>query len=149
MSGPNPFYLPPGLPIPAPERDGLSTPYWEGLKAGRVVVQRCRGCGEWQWGPEWICHACHSFDLGWEEVEPRGRIYSWERVWHPVQPILKEAVPYVVVLVELDAPPSVRLIGNLLGDPLQPVVIGDPVVGAFEHHPDTAPPYSLLQWRRP
>ncbi len=61
-------YLPTGLPIPGPERDGLSKPYWEGLKAGRLVIQRCSGCGIWQWGPEWICHSCHCFDLAWEEV---------------------------------------------------------------------------------
>ncbi len=142
-------YLPPGLPIPAPEPNGLSRPYWDGLKAGRVNVQRCRACGTWQWGPEVICHRCHSFDLGWEEVAPRGRIYSWERVWHPVHPALKEAVPYLVILVELDEPSTVRLIGNLLGDPLEPVRIDEPVVGTFEHHPDSEPPYTLLQWRRP
>jgi uncharacterized OB-fold protein len=48
---------------PGPERDGLSKPYWDGLKAGRLLIQRCCGCGVWQWGPEWICHSCHGFDL--------------------------------------------------------------------------------------
>ncbi len=39
------------------------------------------------------------------------------------------------------------MVGNLLGDPLQNVVIGADVVGVFEHHPDSHPAYSLLQWR--
>ena len=38
-------YLPAGLPIPGPERDGLSKPYWEGLKAGRLVMF-----------PSWLLH---------------------------------------------------------------------------------------------
>ena len=81
-------YLPAGLQIPGPEPDGLSKPYWEGLKAGRLMIQRCSGCGLWQWGPEWICHSCHSFELAWEGVTAEGRIYSWERVWHAVHPAL-------------------------------------------------------------
>jgi uncharacterized OB-fold protein len=140
-------YLPAGLPIPGPERDGLSKPFWDGLKAGRLLVQRCSGCGVWQWGPEWICHSCHCFDLGWEEVRAEGRIYSWERVWHAVHPALKTAVPYLVVLVELREPNTIRLIGNLLGDPRQHVSIGTEVVGEFEHHTVSGPHFSLLQWR--
>ena len=147
MTQPSERYLPAGLPIPGPEADGLSKPYWEGLKAGRLVIQQCSGCGIWQWGPEWICHSCHGFVLAWEQVQAEGRIYSWERVWHAVHPALKTAVPYLVVLVELKEPNTVRLIGNLLGDPRQQVSIGTEVVGEFEHHPESEPPFSLLQWR--
>jgi uncharacterized OB-fold protein len=140
-------YLPDGLPIPAPEQDSLSAPYWEGLQRERLRVQRCRQCAQVQWGPEWICHRCHAFDLAWKDVEPRGQIYSWERVWHAVHPALKNAVPYLVVLVELASHPEVRLIGNLLGDPLQSIAIGQAVVGVFEHHVTSNPAYSLLHWR--
>lgn len=141
------FYLPEGLPIPTPEADGLSAPYWNGLKEDVLMVQRCKGCGGWQWGPEWICHRCHSFDMGWEPVEGRGRIFSWERVWHPVHPALKGHGPYIVVLVELPHAGNIRLIGNLLGDPQQEVRIGSEVEAVFEHHRDAKPSYTLLHWR--
>ena len=140
-------YLPEGLPIPTPETDGLSAPYWNGLKDGVLMVQRCKSCSGWQWGPEWICHRCLSFDMGWEKVEPRGRIFSWERVWHPVHPALKGHGPYIVALVELPQAGNVRMIGNLLGDPQQPVTIGAAVEGVFEHHAQAKPAYSLLHWR--
>ena len=140
-------YLPEGLPIPTPETDGLSAPYWNGLKEGVLTIQRCKSCGGWQWGPEWICHRCLSFDMGWEQVAPRGRIYSWERVWHPVHPALKGHGPYIVALVELPHAGNVRLIGNLLGDPQQTVTIGAEVEGVFEHHPQASPAYSLMHWR--
>src|SRR5690348_6577489 len=83
-------YLAAGLPRPVPEPDGLDRPYWEGTRAGRLLVQRCRGCGTFQWGPEWICHRCLAPDPDWVEVAPRGRIYSWERAWHPVHPALRD-----------------------------------------------------------
>jgi uncharacterized OB-fold protein len=147
VTAPAPPYLPPGLPPPAPERDGLSAPFWNGLHAGRLLVQRCGACGSWQFGPEWICHRCHAFDPSWAEVEPHGLIHSWARVWHPSHPALKDRVPYLVVLVELPQAGGVRLPGNLLGDARQPVAIGAPVRGVFEAHDDAVPPYTLLQWR--
>ena len=140
-------YLPGGLPIPVPEPDGVSAPYWDGLREGVVRVQRCAHCGTWQFGPEWICHGCLAFDPAWVEVEPAGLIYSWERIWHPAHPALRSHGPYLAVLVELPQAGRVRMVGNLLGDPMQEVRIGAEVQGVFEHHPDATPPYSLLQWR--
>ena len=58
-------YLPAGLPTPSSAPDGLAAPYWEGTRRAMLRVQKCNGCGAWQWGPEWICHRCHSFDLAW------------------------------------------------------------------------------------
>lgn len=140
-------YLPPGLPVPAPESDGLSAPYWSGLREGRLRVQHCAACGTWQFGPEWICHHCHAFDPPWEDVAPRGRVYSWERVWHPAHAALKGHGAYLVVLVELPQAGLVRMVGNLLGDPMQEVRIGAEVEGVYEHHAGAQPPFSLLQWR--
>jgi uncharacterized protein len=148
MSGSaNPTYLPAGLPIPVAEPDGLSAPYWAGLRQNRLLVQRCSHCQAWQFGPEWICHRCHAFDSEWTEVDPRGRIFSWERVWHPSHAALRTHGPYLAVLVEIPHAGGVRMVGNLLDDPMQTVAIGAAVAGVFEHHLDTEPPYSLLQWR--
>ena len=140
-------YLPAGLPAPMTDPDGLSAPYWQGLGLGKLLVQRCTQCGQWQFGPEWLCHRCHAFDPAWTEVEPRGTIYSWERVWHPVHPALKAHGPYRVVLVTLPHAGGVRMLGNLLGDPLADVVVGASVHGVFEPHVETQPGYTLLQWR--
>ena len=139
-------YLPSGLPIPVAEPDRLSAPYWAGLRENRLLVQRCTHCQTWQFGPEWLCHRCHAFDPEWTEVTPRGRIFSWERVWHPSHMALKQHGAYLAVLVELLDAGNVRMVGNLLGDPMQAVTIGAEVEGVFEHHPESEPPYSLLQW---
>jgi uncharacterized protein len=140
-------YLPSGLPIPVAEPDGLSAPYWAGLRQNRLMVQRCSYCNTWQFGPEWLCHHCHAFDPEWTEIEPHGRIFSWERVWHPSHTALRQHGPYLAVLVEMPHAGGVRLVGNLLGDPRQAVAIGADVEGVFEQHSDLDPPYALLQWR--
>ena len=148
MTAPPPLrYLPPGLPAPVAEPDGLSAPFWNGLNEDRLLIQHCAHCSTWQFGPEWLCHACHQFDPTWREVSPSGRIFSWERVWHPSHPCLAGHGPYLVVLVELPQAGKVRLPGNLLGDPMQKVAIGAQVEGVFERHEDAGQVYTLLQWR--
>ena len=142
MSG----YLADGLPRPAPMVDGLDAPFWEGLAAEEIRLQHCSKCSAWQWGPEWICHKCHSHDVSFERVDATGRIYSYERVWHPVHPALKEQGPYIVVLVEIPHADCVRMIGNLIGDPQQKVEYGAAVNAVFEHHVDGDAKWTLLQW---
>lgn len=141
-------YLPPGLPAPAISPDGLDKPFWEGTRRGQLLVQRCGNCGVWQWGPEWICHHCNSFDMRWQEVDGKGVIYSWERPHHPVHPVLSGFGPYIVVMVELPAAGGIRMVGNLLGPADQEVIIGSQVEAIFEHHNDIDTPFTLIQWRR-
>jgi hypothetical protein len=140
------YYLPDGLPRPAAANDDLEQSYWEGTRRHELMVQRCNGCRTFQWGPEWICHHCRSFDLGWVRVDPRGHIYSWERVWYPVHPALQTSVPYIVVLVELPGAGGIRMVGNLLGDPDREVAIDAAVEAVFEDH-EAEEPYTLVQWR--
>ena len=139
-------YLNPGLPKPAPAPDGLDAAYWQAVAEERLVMQRCRACGAWQWGPEWICHNCFSEDLAFAEIPLTGRIYSYERVWHPVHPALNEQGPYIVVLVEFPDHDGARMVGNLVGDPRQEVRIGAAVRAVFEHHRDDDPPHTLVHW---
>ena len=136
-------YLPEGLPRPVAAPDGLDQEFWDSARRHELKVQRCRQCRTFLFGPEWICHQCHSFDLEWVKVPARGRIYSWERVWHPVHPALREACPYVIVLVELPYAGNVRMLGNLLGDPQQEIEIGAEVEAVFEDHDK----FTLIQWQ--
>jgi uncharacterized OB-fold protein len=133
------------MPLPSPSPDGLDTAFWEATRRHELVVQRCNACGTFQFGPEWLCHACRLFDLGWQKVSGRGRIYSWERAWYPVHPALQNRLPYLVVLVELPDAGNVRMVGNLLGDPQQEVEIGAEVEAVFEDHP--LEQVTLVQWR--
>jgi uncharacterized OB-fold protein len=139
-------YLNAGLPAPLVESDLLDAPYWNGTRQHQLMVQRCAKCKLFQWGPEWLCHACLSFEIDWVEVEGKGEIYSWQRVWHPVHPALKSQGPYIIVLVELHQAGNVRMIGNLLGDPKQRVKIGAPVKAVFDDYKDGDLRYTLVQW---
>ena len=140
-------YLNPGLAMPAPSHDGLDAPYWAAARKERLLMQQCEDCGKYQWGPEWICHHCLSENGTFAQISQMGRIYSYERVWHPVHPALKEQGPYLIVLVEFPEYDDARMVGNLLGDPQQEVTIGSAVDAVFEHHNDVDEPFTLVQWR--
>jgi uncharacterized protein len=136
-------YLPCEPDLPGNDLEGLDAEFWAAAREGRIRIQRCNDCHRFQWGPEWICHHCYSESLGYGDVGLTAKIYSWERVWHASDSRMRTACPYLVLVVELDEAPGVRLFGNLLGDPRQEVVIGSPVVAEFEHHDG----FSLIQWR--
>jgi uncharacterized OB-fold protein len=140
-------YLPKGLPVPVIEDDRLDAPYWQATREHKLKVQRCARCRVFQWGPEWLCHRCQSFDIDWVEVEGKGRIFSWQRAWHPIHPALKDHGPYLIVLVELPHAGSIRMIGNLLGDPRQTIEIGADVEAVFEDHERGDEFYTLVQWK--
>ena len=138
------YYLAAGLPAPMPSPDGLDRQFWEAARRHEVVVQRCNSCRAFQFGPEWVCHRCHGFELSWHRLSGRGRIYSWERIWHPAHPALKESCPFLVVLVEIPEADNVRMLGNLLGDPMQEPPFGAAVEAVFEDHDEG---FTLIQWR--
>ena len=137
------YYLPEGLPTPRAQRTGLDTEFWAATKRHELVIQQCNNCKTFQWGPEFLCHKCRSFDMGWAKVSGRGRIYSWVRCWNPVHPALKEACPYIVAVIELPDGGNVRMVGNLLGDPMQNPPFDVAVEAVFEDHPDA----TLVQWK--
>ena len=147
VNGHLPQYLPDGLPAPSPGTNPLYAPFWEATARRRLAVQRNPATGLLQWPPQWIAHDTHTFELDWIEVEPVGQIFSWTRSWHPVHPVLNSAVPFLIVIVELAAGRGIRMIGNLLGDPLQEVRIGAAVEAVFEDHQVGDASYTLVQWR--
>jgi len=129
-----------------PSADGLDLPYWEGLEAGELRLQRCGECRSWIWGPQVLCAHCHTFDPQWESVEPAGTVYAWSRSHTPFIRELADRIPYVTVLVELPHAGGRRVLGLLTGGDTDQVAIGDRVTGWFETTPGARWP--LLRWRR-
>lgn len=136
---------PPWMDLSGPSPDGLDAPHWDGLRAGRLLLQRCTDCRTWVWSPRPICPGCHCFDMGWEAVEPRGTIYSWTRTWQPFARESTGHLPYVVVLVELPAADGRRVMGVLAQSDGVIPKIGAAVHGAIEQPPDDAH-WPLVRW---
>ncbi|MFO0688203.1 MAG: zinc ribbon domain-containing protein [Myxococcota bacterium] len=102
------------LPEPMPDLDSL--PFWEGLKANELRLQKCGACGALRWPARAICNRCSSFAAEWVACREDARIASWIRTHQVFAPAYRDRVPYVVVQVVLDAQPDIRLIGGWQGD---------------------------------
>jgi uncharacterized OB-fold protein len=104
---------------PVTDTDGA--PFWEYAARGELRVQACAGCGELRFPPRPCCPHCQSFEAEWRRVSGRGRVWSYVVPHPPLLPGYAGLAPYNVVVVELDEAPRVRLVGNLVAGPGEPV----------------------------
>lgn len=129
-----------------PRRDGLDTPYWEGLAADELRLQRCSKCQHWWWAPAWRCGECGSWELHWESIPKRGRIFSWVRAQQAFSPSMKSVVPFVTLLVEVPDAGNRRLFGVLFG-PEEGLSIGANVEGVIQRASELTYGQPVLRWK--
>jgi len=65
------------------------------------------------------------------------------RSWNPVHPALKQAGPYIIAVIELPDANNIRMVGNLIGDPMLDAPFDAEVEAVFEDHPEA----TLVQWK--
>ncbi|MFE3786405.1 bifunctional MaoC family dehydratase N-terminal/OB-fold nucleic acid binding domain-containing protein [Streptomyces goshikiensis] len=108
-------------PRPVINRDNRG--FWEGVRAHRLLIQRCSSCAtlRFPWLPG--CNACASPEWDTVEASGAGTVFSYVVMHHPPFPAFDP--PYAVALVELAE--GVRMIGNITGVPYDKVRIGMPV----------------------
>jgi uncharacterized protein len=113
-------------PQPSPE----TAPYWEAARQGRLLVKRCRACGEPHAYPRALCPFCFSEDTEWQDASGRGTVYSFS--------IMRRAkVPYAVAYVTLAEGPTI--ISNIVEADFDTLRIGQPVRLTFRAATDGQP----------
>jgi uncharacterized protein len=118
---------------PLPEITPVNQPFWEGAKAGKLVMQKCRDCGSWIFCPRPICVECNSDKLDWVQVGGRGKVFSFTIIREVVGQALRgfaPDIPYVTAWIDLDDGP--RFCSNIIGCPVEEVKIGMNVQAVFE-----------------
>ena len=118
----------PERPLPTPTRD--SQPYWDGMREGRFMLQHCAACGKVRHYPRPVCPHCHSMESRWEAAPLGGKVHTWTVCHHPFNFFFKQAAPYIVALVEMEA--GVRVNAPLRGVAGKDLKIGAKVRLAFE-----------------
>jgi hypothetical protein len=129
------------LPVP----DESSAPYWAAAAEHVLKLPCCSNCHEFTLPPDITCPNCYTLDpnFTWKPVSGRGRIRTWTVVRHS---FLKGfELPFMLVDVQLDEQPKVRMVGQLLDGAETPVAIGDAVEVAFEQ---VAPGVSVPAFRK-
>ncbi len=97
--------------------------WWEGIKRGALLIQRCTGCGHLRHPPRPMCGHCQSTE--WDSVvaSGKGSVHSYVVVHHPQFPGFE--YPLVAALIDLQE--GTRLVSNIVGTDPKDVHIGMPV----------------------
>lgn len=111
------------LPVKQPEADF----YWEKAQARELWLRRCVDCGQAFFYPRDICPGSGSRNVEWMQASGRGTLHTFAIVHRAPVPGLRDHVPYVVALVDLEEGP--RMATNLVGVEPDPsaIRVGMPV----------------------
>jgi uncharacterized OB-fold protein len=117
-------------PRPAPEITGHAAPFWGAARGGRLVVQRCPACGQYQHYPRPWCTNCLHEEPEFVDASGEGTIYTFTVIRRSPIPAFAARVPYVLAFVDLDE--GVRIVTNIVDCDPEAVRIGQRVRARFE-----------------
>lgn len=106
-------------PVPNDE----TRPVFDGAKEGKLMVQKCDGCGFLNFPPATVCGNCKDPDASatFVPVSGKGSIYTWYICHDTSINGFEDKVPYAVICTELDEQPGLILMSNLLNHEYGPV----------------------------
>ena len=93
------------IPRPVPEPTALTRPFWEAAARGALAVQRCVACGHLRFPPGPACTACLDPRSQWHTLSGDATVLSHLVFHQGYGPPWNAALPYSVVMVQLDEGP--------------------------------------------
>ncbi len=115
MSGPD-------RKIPAPPINPETQPFWDAAAEGRLLVKRCRSCGQVHYYPRAICPFCFADATEWLPASGLGTVYSYSVM-------RRVPVPYAIAYVTLEE--GVTMLTNIVDCDLDAIRIGQAVKVVF------------------
>ncbi|MGF6842508.1 putative OB-fold protein [Paraburkholderia youngii] len=91
--------------IHAPRVLPEAMPFWVAAKEGRLLIKRCKDCGETHYYPRDICPHCMSSNTEWFDSKGLGAVYSFSTMG-------KDEARYTLAYVTLDE--GVTMLTNLV-----------------------------------
>ena len=98
-------------PIPVP--DGISGPFYDGAREGKLMLQHCTGCDGWSFPVRERCPHCLAAKLEWRAASGRGTLYTFAVMHQVMNPGFASSVPYNVAQIDLEE--GVRMVSNIVG----------------------------------
>jgi uncharacterized OB-fold protein len=96
---------------PQPEPNPDTVGFWEATEEGQLALCRCDQCGTWLHPPLERCRRCGG-PTSYQPVSGEGAVHSFI-VMHRASVPGMGAVPYAIVLIDLDDAPGARVTGRI------------------------------------
>jgi uncharacterized OB-fold protein len=100
-------------PKPHAREDAVNSPFFDGLRAGTLLLQHCHECQAVMDYPRLACTQCLSTNLALRISPGRGTIHSFTIVHRHYDEAFHDELPFVVLLVDLAE--GVRILTGLAG----------------------------------
>jgi uncharacterized OB-fold protein len=101
--------------------------HYRGLAERRLMIRHCRHCGYWVYPHRPICPECLSWDVPFEQVSGRGRIFMETRLHQLRDPNANIVEPLIAAAVELDERPGLRYLARIVNCAANDVGLDTPV----------------------
>lgn len=115
-------------PLPIPQ--SWSKEFWNGTKAKKLLLKKCKDCGHIDFPPYLYCSECMSMEHEWVESKGKGRVYSFSTTYVGAPPAFVKDQPYTLIFVDLEE--GIRLLSVMKECALEDLKIGMPVEAVFE-----------------
>jgi len=129
--------------LPRPISNADSLPYWNAARERKLLIRKCKACGELHFMPRHLCPVCWSDQLEWIQSKGEGTVHSCTVIRRAPVATFASLGPYVLALIDLDEGP--RMVTNIVGVDALLAKIGDRVEVTFEDRGDGA---MLPQFKR-
>ena len=126
---------------PLPEPSEVTQPFWDGLRAHKLVLQHSKKGKRAIYYPRSVSPFGPKDELTWKECSGRGTVYSFTVARRPTAPQWADAGDYVIAIVEIDE--GAHLTANIVNCEPGAVRIGMAVRAVYQ---DVTAEVTLLQF---
>ena len=117
------------------------SPFWEGLKEGKVLATKCRKCGKLYFPPTPDCPECLSSEMEWVQLSCEAEIETFTHV--VVRPAsFQHHKPYTVAIGKLKE--GVKVLAWITGFKLSEIKVGMKVKLAAKTTPEGELTYEFV-----
>ena len=127
-------------PMPKPSR--WTKPFWDAAKQHKLVLKKCKDCGNIDHPPYLYCTNCQSENMEWVEASGKGKLYAYAINHYMVPFPFWDDMPYVVAMIDLAE--GVRMISNIVECEHDKLKNGMELEVIFD---DVSPEFTLPKWR--
>lgn len=119
-------------PLPTPQK--WSQEFWKGTKDHKLLLKKCKDCGNIDHPPYYYCTECMSLEYEWVPASGKGTIYTMTTTYVGAPPSFTADQPYTIAMVDLEEGP--RMLTKIVDAKPEDVKIGMNVEAVFEEVTD-------------
>ena len=97
------------------DRDNIA--HYRGLLSGRLLINRCSGCGFWVYPHRPLCPRCLSWEVRPAEVSGQGTVFMFTLIHQERDPSGRLREPIVAAAVELAEQHGLRYLARIVNCP--------------------------------